>query len=310
MPLPDLASADKPARRRRRLGLWTPYGALVIAVCLWSGYWLWLQHRVTAWMGSEKGHLAWASCQISGYPFRLDVKMTGVRAADGGGWVLELPVLKAEAFAFSAGQWVLVAPAGIRFTRPLGGPVVVQAAVLRASVSHFDEHPLRLSIEGMDLSFSTPAGARTYFLRSAKAFHFHSKAGPQDQGAIYLEVEGGRPVPGTLVGEMAAGGEVDLVLDGILSRAHALSSTNLAGMLRGWATSGGSIALRNLSWRAGRVSLETKGGRLGLDPHGRLAGNVYVRAGGAPSEDARSLNFGPQSVTLKQQTLSPALSLY
>ena len=310
MTLPDLNSPDKPARPPRRWGLWLPYLALFIGVGLWSAYWLWLEQQVTARMHAAPGHLAWDSCQISGYPFRLDVKLTGVHASDGAGWALAAPVIKAEAFAFSPGQWVMVAPDSISFTRPLGGPVVVQATVLRASVSHIDERPVRISIEGADLNFSTPVGAHAYFLRSAKAFHFHSQAGPQDQGAIYLEIEGGRPTPGTWVGTMAAGGEVDLIVDGIFSRAHALSGTNLAGILSSWAASGGAVSLRNLSWRAGRLSLETKGGRLGLDPQGRLSGRLKVRTGDETSQRAGSLDFAPQGVTLEQHTLSPALHLY
>jgi len=231
-------------------------------------------------------HRGWTvsydAARLNGFPFRLDLDLTHARLAEPSGWAVSAPRLNAEAYLFAPTHWVAVAPDGVVVDRRDAGPLIVKGQALRASLSDAGAHPPRLSVEGLNLTFATPPGARTFGLTSAKAFHLHTRAGLQDQGAIYLGVEGGQAGASETLGLIAAGGPVVFTLDGIFSHAGAMTGADWPSSLRAWTRSGGVLALRRLELKAGKASISAKAGELGIGPDGLLTGDLNVGAAQTP----------------------------
>lgn len=326
-------AAPKAGKARPRLGLYAPFAALAVAILAWSLGWFWLRDEVYRRMDAaarsweDAGYrIDWATRSVSGYPFRLDVDLTGARLRETSGWALAAARLKAEAFVFAPDHWVVVAPAGVVLARRVGGPLVVGARVLRASLSEGAAHPPRLSVEGLDLIFTAPSWAEPFGLASARELHLHARAGPRDQGAAYAELDGARTSgPGPLA-DIAGGAPLTLVADGVFSHAGALGGRGFAGALRAWTAAGGSIDIRRLSVDAGKTELDSRAGSLAIGADGRLAGVIDLTILGGPrlistlgehnsvpAEAATvvlsSSGIGPAAVTLNfqagQTTLGP-----
>ena len=277
MTLPD----PPPLRKPSRLGLYAPFVVLLVVAAGWMFGWSWMRSEVFRRMDAAAGALEgsgyradWSARSLSGFPFRLDLDITGPRLREVSGWGLSAPRLKAEAFVFAPDHWVIVAPDGVTLTRRVGGPVVVTAKALRASLSDETAHPPRLSVEGGGLNFAPGPGAAPVTMMAADELHLHTRAGPRDQGAFYLEIDKARTTGRSLLGDMAAGAPVTLIADAIYSHASALSGEGLAGALRGWSAAGGGLTIRRLSLDAGSTGAEAKSGSLAVGDDGRLKGSL------------------------------------
>ena len=293
MTQPDQRKPPQPSRRQpphpRRLGLYAPFALLLTLAAAWSLGWFWLRGEVFRRMDAaarsweDSGYrVDWSDRAVYGFPFRLDLDVRNARLREQSGWGLAAPRLEAEAFVFAPDHWILVAPDGVVLHRRLGGPVAIGARVLRATVSEAKAHPPRISVEGLGLTFATPAGAKPFGLASAREFHLHTRAGPQDQAAAYVEIDRAVTSGPGLLNDIATGSPVTLVGDGDFTQAGAPSGPGFAGALRAWSAAGGSLAVRRLSLQAGAVNLDSRSGTLGIGPDGRLAGAMVVRLAGVP----------------------------
>jgi hypothetical protein len=276
---PPTHSAVASHRKPRRLGLYLPWGALLILAAGWSLAWLWLMSQTQSRLDAAAASLrkagwavAWESRHVGGYPFRLDVDFTNLRVADPSGWAVALPALKSEAFAFAPTNWVFYAPGGLAFTRPDGGPVNVTAGALRASLSDWDEAPPRISLEGDDLTFAAAPGAKPFSLSSAKTLQFDTRAGPNRQAALFLAVDRGVALPGSWVGQIAAGKPVAIRLDGIISHDDELQGDSWRELISHWSAKGGTFDVHQLTLTAGDAALDARKGGVAVADDGRLEG--------------------------------------
>lgn len=251
--------------------------------------WFWMRGEVEQRLESARTAataagwtMDWDRTAISGFPFRLDVTLGNPRVREPSGWGLAAPALKAEAFVFAPGHWVLVAPDGVTVERRRGGALRVGAAVLRASLSEAGKTPPRLSIEGLGLTFTSPPGCAPFPLRSAAEFHLHMKSGPDNQAAAYVELDGALANFDGLVGRIAANRRSNLIIDGIYSRADALSGPSWVPAARRWRAAGGRLRLRRLHVAAGLAQVDAAMGDLGIDRDGRLVGQVDLVLRQAP----------------------------
>lgn len=281
MTLPD------PASPRKRRG---PFGPLFILVLIlavgWCAGWFWLKDQAIARMDqtartlADSGYrLEWGKREVSGFPFRLNVNLSDLRVSEPSGWALTAPMLKGEAFAYALGHWVLVAPQGVTFTRPDGGAVIVQGQALRASLTEFDKRPPRIDIEGVNLTFSPEAGAKPYFLSSAKQLNVRVLAGPEDQGAFLLRVGGARMALQGLAARATEGGLVDMDLGLTLTRISAFDGQSWESAARAWAAAGGVIDVDRASVSGGAARLSAKAGTLRPATNGRLEGTLDASLG-------------------------------
>jgi len=285
MTLPDTPSP----RKARRLGLYLPYGLAVALAIGWSGAWFWIKDRVEHEMDAARDRLtaggypvSWTSRRIDGFPFRLDLHLTGAHIGEPSGWSLDLPRLEAEAYAYSPDHWILVAPDGAAFNRPKEGGVAVQAKVLRASLSHFGEYPPRLSVEGEDLAFTAAPGAKPYFITAAKGFNLHLKAGPDDQGAVYVGLDQAQANLSGLMARIAQGKPLGITADAIFSNAAEFRGASWPAAVDGWRRAGGRFQVRQLTIAAGDSILDARSGALSVSDQGRISGSLNASLRQAP----------------------------
>lgn len=272
-----------PSRKPRRLGLYAPWAAAVLLMAGWSLAWVWLSGETARRLDAGAAHLraegwtvAWSARRIGGYPFRLDVDFDHLAVAEPSGWGIAAPSLKTEAYAWSPDHWMMFAPAGVTFTRPGDGPVQVSAQVLRASVSGWNDHPPRISVEGVELTFTPAPGAGPLPVTAAQGLQLHTLAGPNDQGAVFLSLDQATARPETLIGRLAEGKPVDLKADAIFTHAGALAGRDWPSAVRTWAYTGGALTLRQAGASAGAALIDAQSARLTATDDGRLSGSLSV----------------------------------
>lgn len=326
LPYPD------PPRKHRRSFLYTIWVLFALAAIVWSLGWLWLRGEAERRMDTAAADLraagyevAWDQRDIVGYPFRLNVNLTNAHIAEPSGWALSAPVLNAQAFAYSPGKWVLVAPQGVRMVRPIGGPIDIRGRVLRASASDFGAHPPRIAIEAHDVTFQPGANARPFLLQQAKELHLHLRAGPDDQGAVLLRVNEARAnLPG-LLARIADNRPVSLNWEMILSNMSAFDGDDWPTAARAWSNAGGAAFVRNATLRAGEAELRGEAERLTVGADGRVHGAmqvdlrqaptaIYDMSGGAVAADPgvaqAVVNFQNGQTTLGPLPIAPAPRVY
>ena len=276
-------NATAPSRKPRRRGLLAPFVVLLIVAVGWSVAWLWLRGQAeqrmdaTALSMKARGYdLSWKTRTFSGYPFRMDVHLTDARVAEPSGWALRAPALKGEANAYDIGHWVIVAPAGVVMTRPIGGDVAVTGQALRASFAGFDKYPPRISVEGANLTFTPAPGAAPFPLLSTTGMQLRVLPGPDDQGAIQFKADGTKARFTGLLGRIAADRTANLVWDARLTKVSALRGTSWVDAVGDWSRAGGALTVHQGKLTAGEALLEAKSGALTVGTNGRLQGALDV----------------------------------
>lgn len=277
MTLPD----SPPARKSSKLGLFLPWLLALLLIAAWSLAWFKLRGEAVTRMDAAVAQLrargypvAWTTRTVTGFPFRLDITLTDARIAEPSGWALAIPRLKSEAYIYRLDQWMLVAPDGVTLTRPDGGPVAVRARALRASLGEVGATPPRLSIEGVDLSFDTPPGAKPYMIKSADRLELHTRPGPDDQGGVLFKVEGAKLRLKGLPARIAQDRPVSMTWDLVLSRMSAFNGRSWPSAVRNWRDGGGVMTVRSAELRAGDAVLTGRGGPLTVGLDGRLEGRL------------------------------------
>jgi hypothetical protein len=290
MSVHDPLAARKPSHKPRRLGLYVPFLILLLVVLGWSAAWFWMRGQAeqrmdaaVADLGRAGYQISWDRRQIDGYPFRMDVTLTNARVRDPSGWGLETPRLEAESFAYALGHWMFAAPEGLTFVRPQAGPVRVTGRIIRASLTDFDRRPPSFDLQGEDLSFQPASGAEPFPLSAAQLVEFHLRAGPDDQGGVFVQVTKGKAQLGGLAGRIAGDKPVNLTWNSTLSKMSAFDGGDWGQAVRRWSDAGGLMDVRNTSQLvAGEALVQVRSGSLGVDHDGRLHGTLDVALRQAP----------------------------
>ncbi len=282
---PEAPSLPDPpaARKSGRLGLYLPFAIALLVVIGWSAWWIYARGEVRARMDvavealRRAGYeLTWQERGIGGYPLRMNINLTEMRLREPSGWTIEAPRLEAQTYMHALGQWVLAAPDGAAFTRPVGGQVRVEGKLIRASLNRMDQAPPRISFEGTGLTFYPAAGAAPFGLASADRVEFHLREGPDDQGGLFARVDGGRGRPGGLFDRLAGDKPVAMEFNATLSKMSAFAGADWAEAVRAWTGAGGRMSLRRAAINAGDASLASSSGSLGVGSDGRLLGTMDV----------------------------------
>jgi hypothetical protein len=287
------------ARKPRRLGLYLPFVLLLLAAIAWTVFWLWARGQVQARMeaaaagAARAGYqLSWSRRTIGGYPFRMDVALSDARLQTPSGWSLQTPLLEGEAFLYSTRLWVLAAPQGLTFVRPQGGAVAVGGKVLRASLTDFDKRPLSLDAQGQGVTFQPAAGALPFALSAADLVEFHLRAGPDDEGGVFLKLDNGKAPSSRLLGRIGGDKPVALVWNSTLSKMSAFTGANWPEAVRNWSDAGGLMTVRDGKLTAGDALIETHASTLGVGRDGRLRGVLAVNLRQAPRTLAAMTDMG------------------
>lgn len=284
-PLPDVA----PGRKPRRLGLIGPFAVAGLAAIAWSVGWFYVSGETAKQMdlAAERFRAAgyqvsWDQRRIGGYPFRIDVTLDGARLRDPSGWGLSTPRLEAEAYMHALRHWVFATPDGLTFVRPLGGPVEVRGSLIHASLGDLDKTPPSFSLDAYKLTFTPAPGARPFALDSAERVQLHTRWGPNDEGAVFFRVDGGRAKLQGLFARVADGKPISMVWQSVLTKCSAFRGSNWSEAARAWAAGGGQVEVGDAGVTAGDALIGIQGGTLRLDPDGRLNGALNVSLRQAP----------------------------
>jgi hypothetical protein len=278
------------ARKPRRLGLYLPFALLFLGVAAWSVFWLWASGQVGTRLDAAAQDLAragyqvsWSRREISGYPFRIYVRLADASAREPSGWGLQAPVLEGEAYAYAPGHWMLAAPQGLSLVRPAAGAVTVTGKVLRASLTHLQSRPPSFDVQGEGLTFRPAAAAEPFALSAAELFELHLRAGPDDQGGVFVQLTNGRAGPAGLFGRIAGDKPISLTWNSTLSKMSAFAGGGWGQAVRGWSQAGGLMSVRPGSQlTAGDALVQVQSGTLGADGDGRLRGVLDVALRQAP----------------------------
>jgi len=278
-----------PTRKPRRLGLWLPFLALGLLITGWSGAWVWARGQTETRLDAAAQALAqagwrltWKDRVVGGYPFRLDVTLTEPRLSEPSGWALEAPRLEAEAFLHAPTSWLIAAPAGVVFIRPQGGPVAVGGQLIRASLTHPAAHPPSVSFEGVKLTFAPMPGAQPFALASADRVEFHTRAGPDDEGGVFLRLDNGKAHLTGLFARVAGDKPVSFIWNSTLSKMSAFTGKDWPDAVRRWTDAGGRMSVRQAGITAGDARLGVNSGTLTAGSDGRLSGVLDVTLRQAP----------------------------
>lgn len=285
MSVPDPAAP----RKLSRLGLYGPFAIAVVLVIAWSAAWMWAKgqaqtrmDKAVADLGRAGYEISWKDRRIGGYPFRIDVTLTDARVRERSGWGLETPRLEAEAYMHAPGHWVMATPDGLAFVRPVGGPVAVTGKLIHASLFDLAKKPPSFDFEGVNLAFQPQAGAQPFFLSNADKVEFHLRAGPDDEGGLFLTVDKGKAQLSGLFARIADGKPISITWNATLSKMSAFTGGDWASAVRHWSDAGGEMKLRQAGVTAGDALIGAQSGSLTVGHDGRARGTLDVTLRQAP----------------------------
>ncbi len=285
MSLPD----PPPARKLSRLGLLIPFGLTIALAIAWSVAWFVLRGQAESRMDAAVARVAkagyaleWKERTFAGFPFRMNVTLTEFAAREPSGWALQAPRLEAQAYLHAPTHWVVAAPDGVTFVRPVGGPVRVTGKTIRASLSHLAARPPSFSFQGLGLAFEAGPGANPFGLTAAEKVEFHLRAGPDDEGGVFLTVEKGTARLSGLLGRIAGDKPVSLSWNSTLSKMSAFKGPDWPSAVRNWTADGGRMTVRQAGITAGDALIGVNAGTLSAGSDGRLRGVLQVGLRQAP----------------------------
>ena len=167
---------------------------------------------------------------------------------------------------------------------------------IRASVTGLGSPAPRFSFQGLKLTFSPEPGAAPPSLGAADLLEAHLQPGPNDQAALLIRLDGGRPP----LSAAANGTDQNLALvwDSRLSHMSALSGSDWPSAVKRWSAGGGVMTFVNAQLTLGGLQLSAKPATLTVGQDGRLQGVVPLAL--SQGRAARTL-FGSAPLTLTFQ---------
>lgn len=229
--------------------------------------------------------VVWSQRAIGGYPFRLNVSLSEARIRDRSGWALETPKLESQAYMHAPTTWIVAAPEGLTFVRPVGGPVRVEGKSIRMSLSHFQNVPPNLSFDGQGLTFRPAAGAQPFGLSAADRVQFHLRRAPAevgDEAGVWLDVKNGKAQLSGLLGRIAGDRPISIEWDGRVSKASTFKGRDWPDAVRNWTRAGGQMRVQRAGLTAGDTVIGANSGELGVGVDGRLTGQLDLSLRQAP----------------------------
>jgi len=295
-----------PAARLTRL--W-PLGLLLVAgLVLCAGWWVTrarladeIAARTTALRG-EGYRIEMSEPQFGGFPYRMKVTVARLQVVAPSGWAVKLGPVEGEALLFDLGHWVFAAENGLTLTRPEGGDVRIGAARLRASLAALDAPTPRLAVEGVDLVFTTPPGARLFSLSRADRIEVYTRtsaADPRSAEAL-IRLDNAAVTPGTVAAPLFRQRRISAALSLRMIRRDAFRGASWSAAGRSWRTAGGRIEFDPTTPPGPDLRLAVAGGGFRPDDAGRLEGaaplTLTAPDGARIAELALSLNAADASL--------------
>ena len=274
--------------RTRRHGLILA-GVLLLALAVYSGWWMWLaagvRTQIDGWVAAQQTmgrSVGYAKLAVSGYPGRLQIALTEVQAEDQpGGWQIKVPALQAQLtpWAPDSLDGHVPEPVSLRLDKGvLPGRYAIRAGKNDLHLDAQDGGRLTLSLAAVQI---TDAGqGDTLDIASLKATLLRAKA--PIYGSLDLEVDD-LNYPDrwkNAFGQHVAHFQTRIEMSGA-----ALPSGPDAAAVRAWSNDGGAMDIKSLDLAHGVLGLNGEG-TLALDRDLQPIGAFTARiAGIAPAID-------------------------
>ena len=302
MSLPDPAAPFKPsARRPRRRWLFLPYAVVIVAVFLWSIVWLEESNQVGLAMdrAAAQAHanglaLDWDHREIRGYPFRIEITLSGFRAGEPSGWSVSAPSLKAVAEAYDLNHWVVAAENGADFTRPGAGVTHVAGNAIRASWVGKGQAAPRIVVEGLGLTFAGQPGAKPFPLTSVGHGEIFTRTEPDgrlDAGFLLEDAQprASSPQAPSLMADLTGDRPFAVLWQGIVSQPGAFAGGNAHDAAQAWAKAGGTLTTVRAGIASGSRGMGLRPSVFSLGPDGRVRGEADLVFFGVNGDPLRAM---------------------
>ncbi|WP_181832527.1 DUF2125 domain-containing protein [Bosea caraganae] len=285
-------TAPIPARRKSRFWLYAPFVLLALIAAGWSGFWFYVQGRVTETLDNALAREAQAgrswTCadrSVGGYPFRIEVRCASLTLTSTR-WGDLVSVQTGPSVA--VGQIYTPGLAIVQVTGPLQASLP-EGRKLNLGWKQFEASAaLTLSgFERLSLVMAEPNGVLTAPGKAdetwrAAQFELHARRNPTrpatDQATDIAVSTKGSVLPGldALIGNAEPG---DLDLQATVTQSVAFRRGFNPDALETWRAAGGLIELTKLATTKGTARIEASG-RILLDPAHRVSGQVNAAVAG------------------------------
>ena len=290
-------TAETPAPRHSRRGLFIPLIGVLVLLAAWTVWWFVLVQRVEQEVLARGDALREAGWQIdhgeidiSGWPFRAHLAIRDVSVVAPSGHGARAPVVEAEASAYAPLHWVVVVPDGLTILRADKGRVFVRADAIRMSARDVSGAWPQMALELIQPTFRAEPGAEAFPISAAERLTLEARpatARPRDTAApapgaddldvLFQMVEGTGREAGP-VDRLTGEGRLSVRTEVTLERAGALTGMDSAGVFDTWTRAGGRFANVRVELQSGDSRALLAGGPLVADEDGRLSGSLSVRA--------------------------------
>ena len=277
-----------PAARRKppgRLWLFGPFILLGLILLALTFVWWMARFRIedglrqqTAALTRQGYRLETSPLHYGGYPYRLSVDATDLRLSTPSGWVVRFQNMKGEATLIELGHWVFATTGRVTLTRPQGGDVSIAGASIRASLAGLDRPAPRLALEGVNLIFTTPVGARPFSLSRAGRIEVYSRTGLRDAttAEALIRLEDAQIAPGTMLAPLIGAHRMSTALSLRLTRYGALRGANWTMGGQNWVRAGGHLEADPTAPPFSDLQWATTGGVMSFTSDGRPSGALPV----------------------------------
>jgi hypothetical protein len=111
---------------------------------------------------------------------------------------------------------------------------------------------------------------------------FHLRAGPDDEGGVFVKVENGKARLAGLFARIAGDKPISIEWNSTLSNMTAFTGQTWPAAVRNWTDAGGRMTVRRGGLTAGEAVVGANAGSLTVGPDGRLRGVLDVTLRQAP----------------------------
>ena len=284
-------TADTPAPRHSRRGLFIPLIVVLALLVAWTGWWFYLTDQIETRLAAQVEVLradGWtithAPVTTSGWPFRTRVSMPEAEIMAPSGHGIAAPELAAEANAYNPGRWVVIAPDGLTLIRGEKGRVAVGGDGLRFSISHLRDRFPDLRAEMIRPTFTALEGAEPFPIASAERIqletrpHLTDGEASTDEMDVLFRLVDARGRPGGPVEGATRQGRLSADVEATIVGASRLRGMDSAGIFAAWTAAGGRFAAVRGRLAAGDSTAVISSESLSANEEGRLQGALAVRA--------------------------------
>ena len=262
-------------RPKSLVGLIIPLAVGGIVLAGYYIYWTQTAQRIQLHVAQALPALPQENVTVTGFPYRFEARITGLRVQTGSGFVFEASRFVAAASPFNLNLWALEGALEPRLKLP-GGPLrPLQATDLKASLRLKEGQLARFSLtfQGLQAGTDEPSGSGLVprpWRTGAGALHLI--ADPKDNSRIAfaldltaLELSALPEGPAAILGN-----KIDHVrFTGPISQGQTLLRST-----KEWAKAQGEFTIMAAQIDWGPLSFDAGSGRLRVTPEGQWQGNI------------------------------------